>query len=44
MLEDAVLLGDEAAVAALFAGGAVLSAGPRITGPEQAPAELAKLG
>ncbi len=44
LLEDAVLLGDEAAVAALFDEGAVLITGPRITGPEQALAVLAKLG
>jgi hypothetical protein len=44
LLEDAVLLGDEAAVAALFDTGAVLINGPRIHGPEQALAELAKLG
>jgi hypothetical protein len=43
LLEDAVLLGDEAAVAALFDAGAVLVTGPRITGPKQALAELAKL-
>lgn len=44
LLEDAVLLGDEAAVAALFDEGAVLITGPRITGPEHALADLAKLG
>jgi hypothetical protein len=44
LLEDAVLLGDEAAVAALFDAGAVLVTGPRITGPKQALAELARLG
>jgi hypothetical protein len=44
LLEDAVLLGDEAAVAALFHEGAVLITGPRITGPTQALAELAELG
>jgi hypothetical protein len=44
LLEDAVLLGDEAAVAALFEPGAVLITGPTITGPEQALAELATLG
>jgi hypothetical protein len=43
LLEDAVLLGDEAAVAALFDEGAVLITGPRITRPRQALAELAKL-
>lgn len=44
LLEDAVLLRDEAAVAALFEPDAVLITGPGITGPEQALAELAKLG
>ncbi len=44
LLEDAVLLGDVLAVAALFEPGAVLITGPGITGPEQALAELAKLG
>lgn len=44
LLEDAVLLGDEAAGASLFDDGAVLITGPRITGPKQALAELAKLG
>jgi hypothetical protein len=44
LLEDAVLLGDEAAVAALFDEGAVLVSGPRIIGPKQALAELARLG
>lgn len=44
LLEDAVLLGDESAVAALFDEGAVLITGRRITGPKQALAELAKLG
>lgn len=44
LLEDAVLLGDEAAVAALFEPGAVLITGPGIAGPEQALAELAKRG
>jgi hypothetical protein len=44
LLEDAVLLGDEVAVAALFDEGAVLVTGPRITGPTQALAELARLG
>jgi hypothetical protein len=44
LLEDAVLLGDEAAVADLFDPGAVLVAGPLVTGPERVLAELAKLG
>lgn len=44
LLEDAVLLGDEAAVGSLFDAGAVLITGPRIAGPEQALAELSKLG
>jgi len=44
LLEDAVLLGDKAAVASLFDAGAVLITGPRIAGPEQALAELDKLG
>lgn len=44
LLEDAVLLGDQAAVLALFEPGAVLITGPRVTGPEQALAELASLG
>ncbi len=44
LLEDAVLLGDEAAVAALFEPRAVLITGPTITGPEHALGELAKLG
>jgi len=44
LLEDAVLLGDDAAVAALFDAGAVLITGPRIAGPKQALAELAQLG
>ncbi|MEO7235443.1 MAG: hypothetical protein ABIW80_08720 [Lapillicoccus sp.] len=43
MLEDAVLLGDEAAVVALFEPGAVLITGPTITGPEHALATLATL-
>jgi hypothetical protein len=44
LLEDAVLLGDEAAVLSLFDARAVLITGPRITGPETALAELAALG
>jgi hypothetical protein len=44
LLEDAVLLGDEAAVASLFDPGAVLITGPLITGPNRALAELTKLG
>jgi hypothetical protein len=44
LLEDAVLLGDGAAVTALFDEGAVLISGPRISGPQQALAELADLG
>jgi len=44
LLEDAVLLGDEGAVASLFDQGAVLVAGPLVTGPERALAELTKLG
>ena len=44
LLEDAVLLGDEAAVMSLFGAGAVLITGPRVTGPETALAELATLG
>lgn len=44
LLEDAVLLGDEAAVAVLFEAGAVVITGPRIAGPEQALAELGQLG
>jgi hypothetical protein len=43
LLEDAVLLGDEAAVLSLFDAGAVLITGPRVTGPETALAELATL-
>jgi hypothetical protein len=43
LLEDAVLLGDEAALLALFEAGAVLIIGPRVTGPERALAELATL-
>ncbi|GAC1608793.1 MAG: hypothetical protein NVS3B26_07200 [Mycobacteriales bacterium] len=44
LLEDAVLMGDEAAVAALFDEAGVVIAGPRIAGPEQALVELAALG
>lgn len=44
LLEDAVLLGDQAAVLSLFEAGAVLITGPRVTGPQQALAELASLG
>lgn len=44
LLEDAVILGDEAAVASLFDHGAVLITGPVVTGPKRALAELAKLG
>lgn len=44
LLEDAVLLGDEAAVLSLFEAGAVLITGSRVTGPEQALTELASLG
>ena len=44
LLEDAVLLGDEAAVLSLFDAGAVVITGPRVTGPEHALAELATLG
>jgi hypothetical protein len=44
LLEDAVLLGDEAAVLALFDAGAVLITGPCVTGPGTALAELAALG
>ncbi len=44
LLEDAVLLGDEAAVASLFDPGAVFVAGPLVTGPKRILAELAKLG
>ena len=44
MLEDAMLLGDTAAVASLFHRGAVLIAGSVITSPEQALPELAKRG
>ncbi len=44
LLEDGVLLGDAAAVAALFEPGAVLVTGLSITGPEQALTELAKIG
>ena len=44
LLEDAVLLGDQAAVLSLFEVGAVLITGSRVTGPEQALAELASLG
>ena len=44
LLEDAVLMGDEAAVTALFHAGAVFITGPRIAGPEQALEELSKLG
>lgn len=44
LLEDAVLLGDQAFVAALFDAEGVLITDRRTTGPEQALAELAKLG
>ena len=44
LLEDAVLLGDEMAVAALFDKGVMLITGPRIIGPERALADLAKIG
>jgi hypothetical protein len=44
LLEDGVLLGDEAAVLSWFDEGAVLITGPRVTGPETALAELAALG
>ena len=44
LLEDAVILGDEAAGASLFAHGAVLITGPVVTGPERALAELVQLG
>ena len=44
LLEDAVLLGDEAAVLSLFDAGAVLITGPRVTGPDKALTELAALG
>ncbi len=44
LLEDAVLLGDEAAVLSLFDAGAVLITGPHVIGPEKAMAELATLG
>jgi hypothetical protein len=44
LLEDAVLLGDEAAVLSLFDAGAVLITGARVTGPEKALTEFAALG
>ncbi len=44
LLEDAVLLGDEAAIVALFDSGAVIMIGPRIEAPKQALAELATCG
>lgn len=44
LLEDAVLLGDHAAVADLFDAEAVLIAGPVTIGPKQALAELTKRG
>ena len=44
LLEDAVLLGDQAAVLSLFEVGAVLITGSRVTGPEQALTELTSLG
>ena len=44
LLEDAVLLGDQAAVLSLFEAGAVLITGSRVTGPEQALTELTSLG
>ncbi len=44
LLEDALLLGDEAAVLALFDAAAVVITGPHISGPRQALAELTALG
>lgn len=44
LLEDGVLLGDEAAVLSLFHADAMIITDARVTGPEQALAELAALG
>lgn len=44
LLEDAVLLGDEAAVLSLFADGAVLVTDQGVISPERAAAELIRLG
>ncbi|GAC1611585.1 MAG: hypothetical protein NVS3B26_25930 [Mycobacteriales bacterium] len=44
LLEDAVLMGDEAAVEALFDAAGLVIAGPRVAGPEQALVELTALG
>jgi hypothetical protein len=44
LLEDAVMLGDEVAVAALFDAGAVVISGSHIAGPEQALADFAQIG
>ena len=44
LLEDTVLLGDQAAVASLSSHEAVLTTGSRAISPEQALPELATLG